>query len=314
MQKEPPALRVGILADEHMLTGPLEQRRFLLSSARALGLDHVFVIDHISFHDGLGMDGLIQAAMMSALEPELQVHLGIYLLALRHPVAVARQLASLCESAPGRISLGVGVGGEDRHEIEICNVDPATRGRRTDESIIALRALLSGQPATHHCEFFDFEGAIIRPAPDPAVPIVIGGRSNAAVRRAALLGDGWLGIWCSARRFAEVVRSIEEQSAARELPAPTSWDHGLQIWVGIDDDLERGRARLARSMEDFYRIPFDRFERYCPSGSPQQIAEHLAAFVEAGARHFNVMPVAASAKANIEGVAEIRERLRSLVA
>ena len=96
--------------------------------------------------------------------------------------------------------LGVGVGGEDRHEIEICGVDPRTRGRRTDESLAALRALLSGEATSHRGEFFQFEDARIAPAPDPPVPIVIGGRSDAAIRRAAVHGDGWLGVWCSPKR------------------------------------------------------------------------------------------------------------------
>ncbi|TFG95215.1 MAG: LLM class flavin-dependent oxidoreductase, partial [Myxococcales bacterium] len=113
-----------------MLTGPHERRRELLARVAASGLDHVFVADHVSFHDGFGMDGLVQAATLLASEPALSVQVGVYLLALRHPVTVARQIATLCESAPGRLVLGVGVGGEDRHEIEICGVDPATRGRR----------------------------------------------------------------------------------------------------------------------------------------------------------------------------------------
>jgi alkanesulfonate monooxygenase SsuD/methylene tetrahydromethanopterin reductase-like flavin-dependent oxidoreductase (luciferase family) len=187
-------LRVGTLADASMLRGPLARRRELLSKVRASGLDHVFVADHISFFTGFGMDGLIQAATIAALEEELEVYVGVYLLALRHPLPVARQIASLCESAPGRLVLGVGVGGEDRYEIEICGVDPRTRGRRTDASLVALRGLLSGEPTTVESEFFRFENALIHPAPDPAVPLVIGGRSAAALRRAALLGDCWLGV------------------------------------------------------------------------------------------------------------------------
>ena len=94
-------IAVGTLADERMLTGPQGERRRLLARARAAGLDHVFVADHVSFYGGVGMDGLIQAATAAALEPELQIHVGVYLLALRHPVPVARQIATLCESAPG---------------------------------------------------------------------------------------------------------------------------------------------------------------------------------------------------------------------
>ncbi len=88
-------IRVGTLADEQMLTGPLARRRELLGRVRSAGLDHVFMADHVSFFTGFGMDGLIQAATVAALEPDLGVHLGVYLLALRHPVPVARQIATL---------------------------------------------------------------------------------------------------------------------------------------------------------------------------------------------------------------------------
>jgi alkanesulfonate monooxygenase SsuD/methylene tetrahydromethanopterin reductase-like flavin-dependent oxidoreductase (luciferase family) len=302
-------IRVGALADERMLTGPLDRRRTLLERARRAGLDHVFVADHISFHTGFGMDGLVQAATVAALEPELAVHIGVYLLALRHPVPVARQIATLCESAPGRLVLGVGVGGEDRHEIEICGVDPKTRGRRTDESLAVLRALLRGEPVTHAGEFFAFERAWIRPAPDPPVPIVVGGRSRAALRRAGQLGDGWLGVWCSPRRYAEARAEVEAAGAGRTV----GWRHGLQVWVGLDPDPAVARERLSRAMENVYRIPFDRFEKYCPYGPAERIAEFLAEYTGAGARDFNVMAVSASTEAAIDGVAEIKDALGRLV-
>ncbi|HKA16458.1 MAG TPA: LLM class flavin-dependent oxidoreductase [Myxococcota bacterium] len=298
-------ISVGTLADESMLRGPLPRRRALLERARRAGLDHVFVADHVSFHTGFGMDGLVQAATVAALEPELAIHIGVYLLALRHPVPVARQIATLCGSAPGRLVLGVGVGGEDRHEIEICGVDPKTRGRRTDESLAALRALLRGEPVTHSGEFFSFEKAWIRPAPDPPVPIVLGGRSDAALRRAGRLGDGWLGVWCSPRRYAEARAEVESEGAGRV----EAWRHGLQVWVGVGADPNAARARLSHAMEGVYRIPFERFEKYCPYGSPNRIADFLAAYSAAGARDFNVMAIADSPERAIDGVAEIRARL-----
>lgn len=309
------AITVGTLADDAMLTGPLETRRGLLARVRDSGLDHVFVADHISFHSGLGMDGMIQAATIAALEPELRIHIGVYLLALRHPLPVARQLATFSESAPGRLVLGIGVGGEDRHEIEICGVDPKTRGRRTDESLIALRGLLSGKPTSHQCEFFDFEDALIVPPPSPGIPIVIGGRSDAAIRRAALHGSGWLGVWCSPNRFASVVHQIEEISTTYEghssRPSGEDSQHGLQVWVGLDEDRNAARERLAGRMEGMYKTSFDRFERYSPSGSPAEVADALVPYVAAGCRNFNIMPVAASTEASIAGLAEIAERLRS---
>jgi alkanesulfonate monooxygenase SsuD/methylene tetrahydromethanopterin reductase-like flavin-dependent oxidoreductase (luciferase family) len=307
----PLGLRVGTLADQAMLTGPLDRRRALLGRARSVGLDHVFVADHISFYNGFGMDGMIQAATIAALEPDLAIHIGVYLLALRHPLPIARQIASLCESAPGRLVLGVGVGGEDRHEVEICGVDPSTRGRRTNETLTALHGLLRGAATSHHCEFFDFEDALILPAPDPPIRIVIGGRSDAAIERAARLGDGWLGVWCSAKRFAEVTRQIESPREARSIPRPTEWDHGLQVWVGLGDNRARAGKRLAKAMEGMYRIPFERFERYSPYGGAAEIADQLTPYIEAGCRHLTDMPIADSPVAAIDGVAEIRERLQA---
>jgi alkanesulfonate monooxygenase SsuD/methylene tetrahydromethanopterin reductase-like flavin-dependent oxidoreductase (luciferase family) len=297
--------RVGTLADDQMLTGPLARRRELLLRAREAGLDHVFVADHVSFFTGFGMDGLVQAATIAALDPALEIHVGVYLLALRHPVPVARQIATLCESAPGQLVLGVGVGGEDRHEIEICGVDPHTRGRRTDESLEALRGLLSGEPTSHACEFFEFEEALIRPAPDPPVPILVGGRADASLRRAARLSDGWLGVWSSAERFGEVVRQVESEGSDRDV----RWRHGIQVWVGLDDDRARARERLAKRMGSMYRIPFEHFEKYSPYGSAEEVADFLRPYLDAGCGSFNVMAVAESSERAIDGVAAIRERL-----
>jgi alkanesulfonate monooxygenase SsuD/methylene tetrahydromethanopterin reductase-like flavin-dependent oxidoreductase (luciferase family) len=302
-------LRIGTLADDDILKAPFERRHKLLARVRAASIDHLFVADHISFHTGFGLDGLIQAATITALDPVLPIHIGVYLLALRHPVPVARQIAQICESAPGRLHLGVGIGGEDRHEIEICGVDPSTRGRRTSESILALRALLSGKSVSHDCEFFAFEDAKIQPPPSPAVPIVVGGRADAAIRRAALLGDGWLAVWCSPKRYRGVTEQIDAIASERTLPKPATWDHGLQVWVGLDSARETARSRLAAKMEGMYRTPFEPFERYSPYGTPAEIADFLAPYVDAGCRHFNVMPVAESTEASIDGIAEIRERL-----
>jgi alkanesulfonate monooxygenase SsuD/methylene tetrahydromethanopterin reductase-like flavin-dependent oxidoreductase (luciferase family) len=301
-------VEVGTLASEKMLTGPLARRRELLTRVADAGLDHVFVADHVSFHTGFGMDGIVQAASVLAADERLTVQIGVYLLALRHPVLVARQLATLCESAPGRLVLGVGVGGEDRHEIEICGVDPATRGRRTDESLVALRGLLTGEPTSHRCEFFEFEAARIRPAPDPPVPIVVGGRSDAAIRRAARHGDGWLGVWCSPARYAQVLAQIaaEAEAAGRR---DVRWKHGLQIWVGVDDDRARARERLAARMQSMYRIPFERFEKYSPSGGAAEIADFMAPYVEAGCTSFNVMAVGRSSEYAVDAVAALKERL-----
>ena len=304
-----PDIQVGTVAAPEILRAPHAERREFLSRIKDAGLDHVFIADHVSFHIGAGMDGLINAATLSAVEPALKVVVGVYLLALRHPVPVARQLATIAESAPGQLILGVGVGGEDRNEIAMCGVDPASRGRRTDECLTVIRGLLGGDQMDHSGEFFQFEKGWIRPAPNPPIPIVIGGRSDAALRRTAQHGDGWLAAWVSPRRFAEAVGQVAK------LAAPLGRNptfHGLQLWVGIDDDVTQARARLAKGMEQFYRIPFERFEKSSPYGSVAAVADALAPYVEAGCRLFNLMPIAADPITGIEAIGEIKRRLTAL--
>ena len=103
---------------------------------------------------------------------------------LRHPVLVARQLADLGRLAPGRLIFGVGVGGEDRHEVSVCGVDPVTRGLRMNECLTVVRQLLTGTAVTFHGQFFDLDEALIIPPPAAPIPIIVGGRSDAAIRRA----------------------------------------------------------------------------------------------------------------------------------
>jgi alkanesulfonate monooxygenase SsuD/methylene tetrahydromethanopterin reductase-like flavin-dependent oxidoreductase (luciferase family) len=300
--------RVGILPA--MLAGDPGELRRLLALAGDAGVDHVAVGDHVSFLAGAGRDGLIDATAMAMAHPTLPVHVAVYLLALRHPVLVARQLSTFSELAPGRLVLGVGIGGEDRHEVAVCGVDPASRGRRMNECLAILRRLLAGEPVSHHGEFFDLDDALVLPAPDPPVPLVVGGRSEAAVRRAARLGDGWLGIWVSAARFAKVVATIDEV-AAQAGRGIVAWRHGMQVWCGLGGSREQARALLAPAMQAYYRLPFERFERYSPYGTPEEVAAFLTPYVQTGCGSFNLIPCATDIATAVEAVACVKALLPS---
>jgi len=294
---------IGTTGSTEMLSGDFEYRSSLIEKVEESKIDHLFIADHISFHTGMGMDGIVNAATLAAMSPKTTIFIGVYLLALRHPVPVARQLSSIAQSAPGRIVLGIGVGGEDRHEMEICGVDPARRGKQTDHCMKALDGLLTGQPFSYECEFFSFSEALIKPPPVPSIPMIVGGRSNAAIRRAALMGDGWLGVWCSPTRFGDVVSEINELAIDR--PKPPRWQHGLQVWVGFGEREEDAKSYLATQMENMYRLPFERFEKYSPYGSPQRVAELLAPYVERGCRWLNIKPCADSEEHGIEAISEV---------
>ena len=83
-----------------------------VTSAAESGLDHLITADHVAFQGGRGIDGLTLVSWLAGLQPTLDVYVGVYLLALRHPVTVARQISTLSELSPGRLTFGVGVGGE----------------------------------------------------------------------------------------------------------------------------------------------------------------------------------------------------------
>jgi alkanesulfonate monooxygenase SsuD/methylene tetrahydromethanopterin reductase-like flavin-dependent oxidoreductase (luciferase family) len=298
-------VRVGISTPWDLWRLSHDNRRDRLVRIADAGIDHVFTADHVSFHDGSGIDGLIHLAAMSGLEQRLGLHVGVYLLALRHPMIAARQISSLAEAAPGRLTVGVGVGGEDRHEIEVCEVDATTRGRRTDAALRLVRSLLDGETVDGDGDFFEFTGGAIRPTPDPRVPFLVGGRSDAAVRRAGGLGDGWLGTWCSPARFRAATALAEETGADRNV----TWQHGLQVWIGVDETPAAARGHVATAMERFYATSFERFERYTPFGTAEQVAESLAPYVTAGATTLNLTPCGPDRDAEIDLTAEVKRLL-----
>lgn len=301
-------VRVGMFPPLGLLEQPPEAARAYLARVAAAGIDHICCGDHVSFFGGMGFDGLVQAAALAMLHPALPIHTGVYLLPLRHPVLVARQLADIARIAPGRLVFGTGIGGEDRHEVAACGVDPASRGRRMDECLTVVRQLLTGKAVTFHGTFFDLDDVAIAPAPAEPAPVIIGGRSDAAVRRAGRLGDGWLGIWASPRRFAAAVELAADEAARAGRPGPPA-RHAMQVWCGLADTKEAARAYLAPAMEAFYQLPFERFERYCPYGTPDDIAEFLAPYAAAGCREFNLIPQAPDHDYAIAGTASVKRAM-----
>jgi alkanesulfonate monooxygenase SsuD/methylene tetrahydromethanopterin reductase-like flavin-dependent oxidoreductase (luciferase family) len=273
----------------------------------AEGLDHLTVGDHISFHGGTGFDGFVAATSALATHDTLKVLIGVYLAGLRHPMATARSLSTLSSMAPGRLTLGVGVGGEDRSEVSNMGVDPATRGRRMDETLGLLRLLATGESVDHAGEFFGLEHARILPPLEPRVPIVIGGGGDVAVRRTVAHGDGWLGMWCSARRYGDTHQQILDACSATGRGAPTF--AGLNVWVGLGTDAQAARAALGERMSALYNLPPEKFQHISAAGRPEDVVEFLVPYVEAGARTITLIPVADDVHTAIELSGEVRRLL-----
>ncbi len=222
---------VGIVLREEDIGAWSGRLPALAERSVAAGIDHLTVGDHVSFADGHGADGLIQAAALLSADPHVSVQTGVYLIALRHPAVVARQLATIALLAPGRFTFGVGVGGDDPSELELCGIDPRHRGARTTEALRCVRQLMSGEPVDFRGRFFELNGAI-RPAPTIPIPVLVGGRSDAALARTGQLGDGWLALQASPRRFTEAIGRIEAvaDEAGR---GRVRWQHALQTLGGL---------------------------------------------------------------------------------
>jgi alkanesulfonate monooxygenase SsuD/methylene tetrahydromethanopterin reductase-like flavin-dependent oxidoreductase (luciferase family) len=300
-------ITVGLRAPYDAAGGAAALARFA-AQVDAADIDRVCVGDHVAFKGGRGFDGLLNATALAVLTRRVTVQTAVYLLPLRHPVPVARQVTTLAALAPGRFEFGVGVGGEDPAEARACGVDPVTRGRRTDEALAVLRRLLAGTEVTMSGEFFSLDRVRIEPSPPSPVPVVIGGRSDAALRRAARYGDGWLGLWVSPSRYADATARIAAFAADAGRVVPR-WRHGMHVWCAFGDSAA-ARSRLAASMESFYQTPFGKFERYCPCGTPEEVAAGLRAYVDAGCRSFNLIPLADSEELAIAGAGAVRAALR----
>jgi alkanesulfonate monooxygenase SsuD/methylene tetrahydromethanopterin reductase-like flavin-dependent oxidoreductase (luciferase family) len=279
--------------------------------AEASGVDGVFVGDHVTFY-GSGSDGLMKLAPIAAVTTKLELQTCVYLLALRHPTPVALQCAMIDQVSQGRLILGVGIGGEDPNEWWACGVDPKTRARRTDESLQVLRSLWTRETTTFDGKYFQLKDVRMRPKPyrEGGVVLQVGGRSDAALQRTARYADGWTGIWVSVRRFVEAGERMAE-FAAKAGRGDVTFTRGMQVWMGVDDDKSAARQKVGGSMHAFYRVPFESFEKWTPYGTPGEIAEFLAPYVEAGCEHFNFV-IADAPEATLEKALAVRDALRAI--
>jgi probable F420-dependent oxidoreductase len=135
-------------------------------------------------------DGIVLMAALAAVTTRIRFLNSVLILPLRNPIVVAKAVATAARLSGGRVMLGIGVGWQ-REEFDAVGVDFTRRGAIANEMIDALRTLWQKGPVEHHGRFFDFGPLLMEPVP-PRIPIVVGGASDAALRRAARLGDGFL--------------------------------------------------------------------------------------------------------------------------
>ena len=156
-------------------------------------------------------DPWVTAGYVAAATERLRVVTSIYVLPLRHPVLVAKEVGTAAVLSNGRVALGLGVGWM-REEFEIAGARFERRGARTDEMLEVLRKLWAGGWVEHQGEFYAFPRLEMSPAPGD-VPIYAGGLSEAAFRRAAHRCDGWISDLHSTEQLRGIVAHLHELRA-----------------------------------------------------------------------------------------------------
>jgi len=155
-------------------------------------------------------DPLIWLAFAAAAAPTLRLGTCILIVPQRNPLILAKELATLDQLSGGRVELGLGVGWM-KEEFDALGVPWERRGARNDEYIEAMRALWAGPHAEYHGEFVDFEPATCSPRPvNGNIPVIVGGDSDAAVRRAARIADGYFPGEGDAEKLGQLITRVKQ--------------------------------------------------------------------------------------------------------
>ena len=281
------SVKIGLAGASVMAREGRESFLAYVDAAEELGWDSVWFSDRI-VGPAWRMDPLAGMAMIAGRTEKLKFGTGVLIMSVRSPVATAREVATIDLLSNGRLVLGVGVGQESPAEYEAMGVRKRDRGRRLDEAIHVMRRLWTEDSVTYESEFLKLTNATIAVRPKQAnVPIWIGSRSDAGLRRTGRLGDGWLPTQLTPEEVADGIARIN--AYAEEAGRAIEQDHfGLQISCYL---VESGRVPgyveeryLLRRRSD---VSSDRINLL---GTPDQVMARLREYVDAGASKFVFNP------------------------
>ena len=251
------------------------------------GYDSMWVGDHVAFTIAI-FDPLLQLAQAAVMSRRLVFGTDVFLLPLRHPTPIAKQVSTLDHLTEGRFIFGVGVGGEFPKEYEACGVPLNERGARLSESLTIMRKLWTGESVSHAGKFFTFEGVKMQPPPRQpgGPPIWCGGRADPALRRIGRMTDGWMSYVVTPDMYRQGLEKIA--TAATE--ASRTFDRGFGtahlLFTRIDGTYEKALDAATISLSQRYAMDFRKAaQRYGALGKPQDVVETIFKFHQAGVRH-----------------------------
>jgi probable F420-dependent oxidoreductase len=263
-----------------------------VTAIETLGFDSVWTGEHMLFY-GPVTDGLITLAAFAGKTSRIKIGSAINLLPLRPPVVVAKAVSTLDLVSKGRFIFGVGVGGEFPKEFEACGVPHRERGRRANEAIEICRKLWSEDHVTYEGKIFQLHDVTMLPKPiqPGGPPIIVSGRSEAAIRRAALLGDGYMPYLFTPERFADSLQKIYAIANERKRDMSRFTPYSF-VFTAAGESHEEAHHVAVEKLSQRYNQPFENLvERYCALGTPKECVERLQRFVDAGARHLILSPL-----------------------
>ncbi|MBF6137156.1 LLM class flavin-dependent oxidoreductase [Nocardia otitidiscaviarum] len=271
--------------------------------AEALGFDSVWAGDSPVTRPRA--DPLLLLGAVAAATRRVTLGTAVLLPALRHPILLAHQLATLDRLADGRLIVGMGGGFPNANteaQFTAVGVAFARRIGRLEESIEAMRRLWTGEEVSYTGRHFDFQHVKLAPAPTrPQGPAIwLPGDGAAALRRVARLADGWLPYPPSVQNYARDLAVIQQSAARTPTPA-------LYATLCLDEDPERARGRLRTSIERYYNAPLEAVETIQAlfAGTAREAAEWLSAYAGAGAHHVVIRLAAENHYAGLEEFADL---------
>jgi len=274
-------MRFGIALPNYrpFATGPVLAE--IAQQAEALGYDSIWTTDVIAQTKSpederfwYALEALTLAAYLAALTTRVQLGISVLVLPQRSPVIVAKEVATIDRLSGGRMVLGVGAG---YHEAQFrwLGADFERRGQRLDEYVLAMRELWTSPEPRFEGQYVAFSDVVFSPRPvqPQGPPIVIGGSSPAALRRAARLADGWHPVGLTPAQFATGMQQIRAAANGRHV------EGSLRIRTVVDRSLEAktgGDSAVQVSLDGSPAALRARIEEYQAAG-----VEHLVVSFEA---------------------------------
>ncbi len=256
-----------------------------------LGFEYFSAGEHFMRGDPPGPShaSLPVLAVAAGATTSIRLLSSIVLAPFYHPLMLARMTATLDAASNGRLTLGVGIGGEYPSEFENSGLRVKQRGRRTDECLEVMRRLWRGEKVDFDGRHFQLSGAEINPLPfqRPHPPVWVSGRRDAAMQRAARFGEGWVPYFYDPPRYRDSVEKIAAFADEQGRPL-NGFQWGFFPYISIYDTEQEAAEIAARQLGGQYLYGGDFINivrRYCLLGTPEQCAERLQEYIDAGARH-----------------------------